>query len=87
MLCPSLLSSQITDPETYLSENQIDRELLVKRLWGLIHETDKTRAKGLTERDFDYFENLMCAIKNWTDEDLLDLASEPGQFRKYMREW
>lgn len=85
MLCPSLLSSQNVDPETYLSDQQIDRELLINKLWSKIQETDRKRVSGLTDRDFDYFEKLMSVIINWSDEELLDLASDPIEFRKVIR--
>ncbi|PMM04642.1 hypothetical protein BCT62_21115 [Vibrio splendidus] len=87
MLCPSLLSSKSTDPEQCLSDQQIDRTYLINRMWGLVQETDRTRKNGLTEKDYKYFDNILTAIECWSDEELLDLASEPTEFRKMMREW
>ena len=87
MLCPSLLSSQQVDPEQCLSDQQIDRTYLIKRMWKLINETDQKRKNGLTDLDCKYFENLLTAIEQWSDEELLDLASDPSKFRKLMRGW
>ncbi|MFA0550509.1 hypothetical protein AB4538_06585 [Vibrio lentus] len=87
MLCPSLLSSKSTDPEQCLSEQQIDRTYLINRMWGFVQATDRKRSRGLTDKDCKYLENILTAIEKWSDEELLDLASEPTEFRKMMREW
>ncbi|WP_045421325.1 hypothetical protein [Vibrio jasicida] len=87
MLCPSLLSSQQVDPEQCLSDQQIDRTYLIKRTWDHVQETDRTRKNGLTDLDCKYFENLLTAVEKWSDEELLDLASDPSEFRKVMRVW
>ncbi|MDF4688129.1 hypothetical protein P3539_03705 [Vibrio parahaemolyticus] len=41
----------------------------------------------MTDADIKYFERLITAIEEWSDEELLDLASEPSEFRKVMRGW
>ncbi|OBS98268.1 hypothetical protein A9259_07365 [Vibrio cyclitrophicus] len=87
MLCPSLLSSKSTDPEESLSDQQIDRDYLTSRIWVFIQKTDRKRSRGLTDKDCQYFENILTAIEYWSDEELLDLASEPTEFRKLMRGW
>ncbi len=87
MLCPSLLSSQNIDPEESLSSLQIDRQFMIKRIFQRMNEVNKKRKKGLTDADIKYFERLITAIKEWSDEELLDLASEPSEFRKVMRGW
>ncbi|MDH5933572.1 hypothetical protein [Vibrio splendidus] len=86
MLCPSLLSSKSTDPEQCLSDQQIDRTYLISRMWDFVQSTDRKRSRGLTDKDCKYFENILTAIECWSDEELLDLASEPTEFRKMMRE-
>ncbi len=45
MLCPSLLSSQNIDPEESLSNQQIDRSYLIKRIFDFINETHKKEKK------------------------------------------
>ncbi|AIV05461.1 hypothetical protein LA59_08220 [Vibrio harveyi] len=88
MLCPSLLSSQNIDPEISLSNLQIDRELVVSRIWERIYETDHKRKSGLTDNDCRYFDRLLTAIKEWSQEELLELAdATPSEFRKEMRGW
>jgi hypothetical protein len=87
MLCPSLLSSQHVDPEQCLSDQQIDRTYLINRMWDHVQQIDQSRKNGLTDTDCKYFENLLTAIEKWSDEELLDLASEPSEFRKVMRGW
>ncbi|MBM4888892.1 hypothetical protein HYO43_07770 [Vibrio parahaemolyticus] len=87
MLCPSLLSSQSIDPEESLSSLQIDRKFIRKRIIQKMNEVNKKRKKGLTDLDWKYFENLLTAIEQWSDEELLDLASDPSEFRKLMRGW
>jgi len=88
MLCPSLLSSQNIDPEISLSNQQIDRSYLVERIWDQIYETDQKRKSGLTDNDCRYFDRLLTAIKEWSQEELLELAdTTPSEFRKEMRGW
>lgn len=87
MLCPSLLSSQSINPEESLSSLQIDREFMIKRIIERMNEVNKKRKKGLTDADIKYFERLLTTIEEWSDEELLDLASEPSEFRKVMRGW
>ncbi|HBN6176809.1 TPA: hypothetical protein L3V69_001418 [Vibrio parahaemolyticus] len=88
MLCPSLLSSQSIDPEESLSSQQIDRSYFIKRIWKLINETDQKRKNGLTENDCLYFNRLLTAIEEWSQEDLLELAdAPPSEFKKVMRGW
>ncbi len=88
MLCPSLLSSQNIDPEISLSNLQIDRELVVSRIWVRIYETDHKRKSGLTDNDCRYFDRLLTAIKEWSQEELIELAdATPSEFRKEMRGW
>ncbi|WP_447073330.1 hypothetical protein [Vibrio alginolyticus] len=88
MLCPSLLSSQNIDPEESLSNQQIDRSYLIKRIFDFINETHKKRKKGLTDADKKYFDCLLTAIFEWSQEELLELAdATPSEFRKLMRGW
>lgn len=88
MLCPSLLSSQNIDPEESLSNQQIDRSYLIKRIFDFINETHKKRKKGLTDADKKYFDRLLTAIFEWSQEELLELAdATPSEFRKLMRGW
>ncbi|EGQ8047765.1 MULTISPECIES: hypothetical protein [Vibrio] len=88
MLCPSLLSSQNIDPEICLSNQQIDRSYLVERIWDQIYATDQKRKSGLTDNDCRYFDRLLTAIKEWNQEELLELAdATPSEFRKEMRGW
>ncbi|MCS0419155.1 hypothetical protein [Vibrio diabolicus] len=88
MLCPSLLSSQNIDPEESLSNQQVDRSYLIKRIFDFINETHKKRKKGLTDADKKYFDRLLTAISEWSQEELLELAdATPSEFRKEMRGW
>lgn len=88
MLCPSLLSSQNIDPEESLSNQQIDRSYLADRIWNQIYETDKKRKNGLTDNDCQYFDRILTTIKEWSQEELLELAdATPSEFRKVMRGW
>ncbi|EGQ9512675.1 hypothetical protein F3529_24065 [Vibrio parahaemolyticus] len=88
MLCPSLLSSQNIDPEESLSNQQIDRSYLVERIWERIYEVDQKRKNGLTDNDCLYFDRLLTTVKEWSNDDLLELAdATPSEFRKLMRGW
>ncbi len=88
MLCPSLLASKSIDPEESLSSQQIDRSYFIKRIWKLINETAQKRKNGLTENDCLYFDCLLTAIEEWSQEDLLELAdATPSEFKKVMRGW
>lgn len=89
MLCPSLLTSQHIDPEQCLSEQQIDRELVISLIWEKIQETDHKRKNGLTDRDCEYFDRLLLALKEWTNEELLERIADstPSEFRKEFRGW
>ncbi|TOF61943.1 hypothetical protein CGH90_18060 [Vibrio parahaemolyticus] len=88
MLCPSLLSSQNIDPEESLSSQQIDCSYLVERIWDQIYETDQKRKSGLTDNDCQYFDRLLIAVKEWSQEELLELAdATPSEFRKKFRGW
>ncbi|EIZ1551027.1 hypothetical protein MOU90_003676 [Vibrio parahaemolyticus] len=88
MLCPSLLSSQNIDPEEHFSNQQFDRSFLVERIWDQIYEVDQKRKNGLTDNDCRYFERLLTAISEWSNDDLLELAdAAPSEFRKEMRGW
>ncbi|EGQ8957453.1 hypothetical protein ABVY47_003106 [Vibrio parahaemolyticus] len=88
MLCPSLLSSQNIDPEESLSSQQFDRSYLVERIWDQIYETHKKRKSGLTDNDCRYFDRLLTAIEEWSQEELLELAdATPSEFRKEFRGW
>lgn len=88
MLCPSLLSSQTINPEEHFSNQQIDRSYLVERIWDQIYEVDQKRKKGLTDNDCQYFDRLLTTVKEWNQEELLELAdATPSEFRKEMRGW
>ncbi|EGQ9353235.1 TPA: hypothetical protein GRI77_19740 [Vibrio parahaemolyticus] len=88
MLCPSLLSSQNIDPEESLSNQQIDRSYLVERIWDQIYEVVQKRKNGLTDNDCRYFDRLLTTVKEWSNDDLLELAdATPSEFRKLMRGW
>ncbi|KOY34430.1 hypothetical protein NB614_03555 [Vibrio parahaemolyticus] len=86
MLCPSLLSSQNINPEEYFSSQDFDRSYLIKRIFESINETHKKRKKGLTDADKKYFDRLLTAISEWSQEELLELAdATPSEFRKEFR--
>ncbi|HDY7979748.1 hypothetical protein IRL03_01145 [Vibrio vulnificus] len=89
MLCPSLLSSsQTINPEEHFSSQEFDRSYLVERIWDQIYEVDQKRKNGLTEADCRYFDLLLTAIEEWSQEELLELAdATPSEFRKEMRGW
>ncbi|MCQ9049253.1 hypothetical protein [Vibrio diabolicus] len=88
MLCPSLLSSQNIDPEEHFSNQQFDRSYLIKRIFEFINDTHKNRKNGLTDADKRYFDRLLTAISEWSQEELLELAdATPSEFRKEMRGW
>lgn len=88
MLCPSLLSSQNINPEEYFSSQGFDRSYLIKRIFESINETHKKRKKGLTDADKKYFDRLLTAISEWSQEELIELAdATPSEFRKVMRGW
>ncbi|EIU6761176.1 hypothetical protein L5179_004024 [Vibrio parahaemolyticus] len=88
MLCPSLLSSQNQDPEEHFSNQQFDRSYLVERIWNQIYEVDQKRKNGLTDNDCQYFDRILVAINQWSNEELLELAdATPSEFRKLMRGW
>ncbi|ENP8354535.1 hypothetical protein ACEI14_001099 [Vibrio alginolyticus] len=88
MLCPSLLSSQDINPEEHFSSKQFERSYFVERIWEQINETDQKRSNGLTDNDCQYFERLLTAISEWSQEELLELAdATPIEFRKLMRGW
>ncbi|HAV1389183.1 hypothetical protein [Vibrio parahaemolyticus] len=88
MLCPSLLSSQNINPEEYFSSQDFDRSYLIKRIFESINETHKKRKKGLTDADKKYFDRLLTAISEWSQEELLELAdATPSEFRKEFRGW
>ncbi|HDV5496900.1 TPA: hypothetical protein ACN335_003767 [Vibrio parahaemolyticus] len=88
MLCPSLLSSQNINPEEYFSSQEFDRSYLIKRIFESINETHKKRKKGLTDADKKYFDRLLTAISEWSQEELLELAdATPSEFRKEFRGW
>ncbi|ELB2198346.1 hypothetical protein QNZ97_002904 [Vibrio parahaemolyticus] len=88
MLCPSLLSSQNIDPEESLSNQQIDRSYLVERIWDQIYEVDQKRKNGLTDNDCRYYDRLLAAIKERSQQELLELAdATPSEFGKEMRGW
>ncbi|EGQ9469025.1 hypothetical protein ABVZ07_000124 [Vibrio parahaemolyticus] len=88
MLCPSLLSGQNIDPESSLSNQQIDRSYLVERIWDQIYEVDQKRKNGLTDNDCRYYDKLLAAITEWSNDDLLELAdATPSEFRSVMRGW
>ncbi|TOH06621.1 hypothetical protein CGI88_07140 [Vibrio parahaemolyticus] len=88
MLCPSLLSSQSIDPEESLSSQEIDRSYFRKQIFESINATHKKRKNGLTANDCLYFDRLLTAIEEWSQEDLIELAeATPSEFRKLMRGW
>ncbi len=88
MLCPSLLSSQSTNPEEHFSSQEFDRSYFIKLIWKLINETDQKRKNGLTDNDCLYFDHLLTALEKWSDEELLELADATArEFRKTMRGW
>ncbi|HHX8464607.1 TPA: hypothetical protein ACVO0H_001167 [Vibrio diabolicus] len=88
MLCPSLLSSQNIDPEEHFSSQEFDRSYLVERIWDQIYEVDQKRKSGLTDNDCLYFDRILTAIKEWSQEELLALSdATPSEFRKEMRGW
>ncbi|QRZ22262.1 hypothetical protein H9L11_13860 [Vibrio sp. sp1] len=88
MLCPSLLSSQNINPEEHFSSQQFDRSYFVERIWEQIYETDQKRKNGLTDNDCQYFERVLTAISEWSQEELLELAdATPSEFRKEFRGW
>lgn len=88
MLCPSLLSSQNINPEEHFSSQEFDRSYFIKRIWKLINETDQKRKNGLTDNDCQYFDRLLTAIKERSQEELLELAdATSSEFRKEFRGW
>ncbi|MCS0135039.1 hypothetical protein [Vibrio alginolyticus] len=88
MLCPSSLVSQNIDPEKHFSNQQFDRSYLIKRIFESINDTHKKRKNGLTDADKRYFDRLLTAISEWSQEELLELAdATPSEFRKEFRGW
>jgi len=88
MICPSLLASQTINPEEHFSNQQFDRSYFVERIWDQIYEVDQKRKNGLTDNDCLYYERLLTAFEEWSQEALLALSdATPGEFRKEFRGW